>query len=51
MTKKEHILINLGQFQDEPPPTHYANLTFLELENTKKIQKGYCVRVPHAVSV
>ena len=38
--------MNVGQFEDE---TH-ANLKFLAKKIPKEIQKGHCVRIPHAIS-
>ena len=50
MNKKEHILVNIGQFEVEIL-LKSANLKFLKEENTKKILKGHCVWVPHQISV
>ena len=50
MSKKEHVLVNLGQFEDVTSPKQHANLKFLELNNAKKIQKGNCVLAPDAIS-
>ena len=49
MNKKGHILVNLGQFEDNPPAhTQRENLNYLEWEHFKN---EYYVRVSHAKRV
>ena len=51
MTKKGHILVNLGQFEDE---THLRSMymqNFYSMKVRKQIQKRCFVRLPHATSV
>lgn len=47
INKKGHIPVNLGQLEEQ----QYANLKFGDSENVKKNKKGYCMRVPLAISV
>lgn len=41
VNRKEHILVNFGQFEDETTAKNHANWKCLKRENAMESQKGY----------
>ena len=51
MNKKGHILITLWEFEDKTFLNSMQIKCFWSKKILKEIQKGYCVQVPHTISV
>ena len=50
MNKKEHDLVNLGQFENKTPRNNLQIRSLRSEEKFLKNQKGHWVREPHAIS-